>query len=414
MTSCLISAASLIILLSVPLQAQIESRAQQLDLLRRDKVARLWPERQSAFVNLINKYVERGGFEDSAKGANGFEPAVLGGMRSGNGFAYGVGYRRSDLWHDRVDFRLTARGTTEQAYMFDFRGALKKLETERAFVDFYAKFENSPLMDYYGPGPESKKSNRTSYRLEDTELDLRAGYRPTRHLSAAARVGGYFVNTGRGRRSGFPSTDEIFDPQVTPGLLEQTKFFRWGGTLRFDYRDNPSGPRRGGNYYLRFTRYSDRSLRKHTFNRLVGFAEQYLPYHNDTRVIALRLEGATAFVDEGSGQTVPFYLQPTLGGNGRLRGFARYRFYDQTSVLATLEHRWYVFTGLDAAVFVETGKVAPRNGLLNLNELEWSGGISLRFKINKNFFMRLDNAVSREGYRWMLTFGDVFGRENRW
>jgi hypothetical protein len=49
-----------------------------------------------------------------------------------------------------------------------------------------------------------------------------------------------------------------------------------------------------------------------------------------------------------------------------------------------------------------------------LNELEWSGGISLRFKINEKFFMRFDQAVSREGYRWMWTFDDVFGREQRW
>ena len=144
------NAAVLVILLSLPVQAQIESRTEQLELLRRDKVTRLRPERQSEFVNLVNKYVERGLFEDPGKGSNGFQPAVLGGMRAGNGFSYGVGYRRSDLWRDHADFRFTARGTPQNAYMFDFRFALSKLQTERGFLDFYAKFENSPQMDYYG------------------------------------------------------------------------------------------------------------------------------------------------------------------------------------------------------------------------------------------------------------------------
>ena len=397
-----------------PLHGQIGSRAEQLEILRRDKVARLWPERQSEFVKLANKYVERGLYEDPGKGANGFQPMVLGGMRSGNGFSYGVGYRRSDLWRDRVGFRITARGTMAGAYMFDFLGEFPKLKTQKAFVDYYVKYENSPKMDYYGPGSDSEKANRTSYRLEDLEADVRAGYQLTNHFSAAARAGGYFANTGRGGLEGFPSTDDIFDPSQTPGLFEQADFFRWGGALRYDYRDNLNEPSRGGHYYLRFTQYSDRTLQRHSFKRMIGFAEQYIPYHNDTRVIALRLAGVTAFTDKGSGQTVPFYLQPTLGGNNRLRGFDRYRFYDATSVLAVIEHRWYVFSGLDAAVFLETGKVAPRNGLLNVNDLEWSGGISLRFKLRDNFFMRVDNAVSRESYRIMLTFGDVFGREKRW
>jgi outer membrane protein assembly factor BamA len=346
-------------MLTVPAHAQIETRAQQLELLRRDKVARLWPERQSEFVNIVNKYVERGLLEDPGQGATGFQPAVLGGMRAGNGLSYGVGYRRTDLWRDRADLRFTARGTPRKAYMFDLRGAISSLQTERAFFDFYAKYENSPRMDYYGPGPASKESDRTSYRLEDTELDLRAGYRLTENFSAAARVGGYFVNTGPGRRPGFPSTDDFFGPVRTPGLLEQTNFLRWGGTLQFDYRDNPQGPRRGGNYYLRFTKYSDRSLRQYSFNRVVGFAEQYFPYHNDTRAVAVRLEGVTAFVDRGKGQRVPFYLQPTLGGNGRLRGFNPYRFYDQTAVLATVEHRWYVFSGLDAGICRDWQSCAP-------------------------------------------------------
>ena len=59
-------------------QGQIKSRKQQLEILRRDKVARLWPERQSQIVGLVNKYTEQGLFDDPSKGSNGFQPVVLG------------------------------------------------------------------------------------------------------------------------------------------------------------------------------------------------------------------------------------------------------------------------------------------------------------------------------------------------
>ena len=63
-------------------QGQIKSRRQQLEILRRDKVSRLWPERQSQIVNLVNKYAEQGLFDDPSQGSNGFQPVVLGRMDS--------------------------------------------------------------------------------------------------------------------------------------------------------------------------------------------------------------------------------------------------------------------------------------------------------------------------------------------
>ena len=387
-------------------QGQIKSRKQQQEILRRDKVARLWPERQSQIVGLVNKYTEQGLFDDPSKGSNGFQPVVLGGMRADNGFTYGVGYRRSDLWRDRIGFRTTARATLAKSTLFDFYLDSPKLNRGRAFVDFYAKYENSPTMSYYGQGQDSLEENQTSYRLEDTDLTVTGGYRFTDWLSVALQAGGYFVHTGEGTRE--PSIDEKF-----PGLRQNVDYFRWGWAAQVDFRDNPGAPRRGGNYYVRFRQYSDRSGRRaHSFRRIVGFAEQYFPYHNDTRVVALRVEAMTAFSSDG--QSVPFYLQPYLGGNNRLRGFEPYRFTDQTSFFAVAEHRWYVFSGLEAGVFAETGKVAPRNGVLNLSNLKWDGGVSLRFKLFDSFFMRVDNAFSTEGWRFIFTFTELFGRQDRW
>jgi len=123
-------------------------------------------------------------------------------------------------------------------------------------------------------------------------------------------------------------------------------------------------------------------------------------------VIALQIAGQLAWAQEG--QTVPFYLQPTIGGNKTLRGFARYRFYGQSAVHMAVEHRWYVFSGMHAAAFFEAGKVAAKASQINFHELEYAGGIGLRFTVQDTVITRLDGAVSREGVRFMWTFSNMW------
>ena len=217
-------------------QGQIQTRKQQLEILRRDKVARLWPERQSQIVDLVNKYTEQGFLDDPSQGSNGFQPIVLGGMRSDNGFTYGIGYRRSDLFRDRLGVRATARGSLAKSTLFDLSVNSPRLNSGRAFVDFYAKYENSPTMSYYGQGQDSLEENQTSYRLEDTDLGVTGGFRLTDWLKVSGRAGGYFVHTGEGTRE--PSIDTLF-----PGLRQNVDYFRWDWAAQADYRDNPSAPR---------------------------------------------------------------------------------------------------------------------------------------------------------------------------
>jgi outer membrane protein assembly factor BamA len=386
---------------------QATSRAGQMEQIRTDKQARLWPEHTPGLVKRLNDFTERGLLEGarSGKGTNGLQ-LVLGGMRSGNGTTFGVGYRRSDLWNERLSFRATARGTPKLAYMFDLQVESPRLNSDRFDLKFYTKYENSPQMDYYGPGPDSSKSNRTSFRLEDIAASVEGRVRIWRKLYVGATGGVYAANTTKGQRGGVPSTEEVFDPGRTPGLLEQSRFLLAGGFLEYDWRDNPRGPRNGGHYYARHLRYWDQQLGLHSFHRLETGAEHYIPYWNRTRVIALQAHAIGSWTE--AGQTVPFYLEPTLGGNQLLRGFQRYRFYDQSAFHAAVEHRWHVLSNMHAALFFEGGKVAPKVSQLNFHRLEYSGGIGFRFTIQNSVIMRIDNAVSREGYRFMWTFSNMW------
>ena len=89
--------------------------------------------------------------------------------------------------------------------------------------------------------------------------------------------------------------------------------------------------------------------------------QQFLPYFNETRVLALFVSARFAIRGRDD-RVVPFYLLPKLGGNFALRGFNQYRFHDNNAFIAGIEHRWYAFTGLEMAAFVDAGKTVSNKG----------------------------------------------------
>ncbi len=383
-------------------QAQPKTRAEEIDLARREKIARLWPERESPMVDIANGLVERGLLDDSqGAGANGFQ-VVLGGMRSGQGASFGIGYRRTDIWNDRLAYRVTARGTLETAWMLDAELDFPKLRSERGYIKLYSKFESSPQMDYYGQGIDSSQDDRTSYSFDTLSFDGSAAYELFNNFRVGISGGFLDAATGTGRNE--PSTEEVFNP---PGLGENTWYMHYAGFVLYDYRDHPGGPRSGGFYAVRYRKYSDRGLDKFSFSQPEFEFQQYFPYFNKTRVLAVRAKLLLSYADEGK-NVVPFYLQPKLGGNDDLRSFARYRYYDNNYLIVNVEHRWYAFTGLDVALFADAGTVAPVRHEVDFSDVRFSGGIGLRFRLQNTVIMRIDFAFGDEGARFMWTFSDIF------
>ena len=377
-------------------------------MARRDKLARLWPERESPIVRQANALVERGfreGIEDGY-GANGPQ-VVLGGMRSGHGMSFGAGYRKTDIWGERIGVRTTGRLTFQGAYMVDAQVTLQSLEFDRSFFNIYSKYEKSPRMDFYGLGPRSRLDDRSSYLLEDLSSDAQFGVTLSEHWRIGGTAGYVATDTGQGRRPGVPSTTDRFTQQEAPGIgLGWIDFVRGGAFLAFDTRDTPSGTRRGGVYGVRWRRYNDLTDDLFDFQQTELEFQRYLPYFNETRVVAVRAAAVMSFQDEN--QFVPVFFMSTLGGNDDLRGFQRYRYHDNHSVFVSVEHRWYVFRGLDMAVFADAGEVIPQKASLKLSDVDVSWGVGFRTRLRDAVIMRTDIATGREGVRAMWTFSDIF------
>ena len=393
-----------------PLGAQPTSRTEEIQQARREKAAQAQPEELSKAETRLNSIVDSHIIERLATGFHGLT-LRMGGLPTGQGFALGPQYLRQDLANGNLTFRTSAAGTSGGGLVIDLQVTLPKLFDERLFIDFYAAQRNLPKIDYFGQGPDSAEGSRTNFRLEELSRDFTVGYRPFRHglrrpLSIGFTGGSLEVNTGPGSREDIAQTADVFTPQNTPCLDDQTDYLRAGFFAQFDYRDNPFGARKGGNYLARFTYYDDRELALHDFRVLHLEAQQFIPFFNDRRVIALRARTMMTFTN--GAQTVPFYLQPVVGGSDDVRGFRPYRFYDNNSIVANAEYRWEAFTGLDAAVFFDAGKAVPKTSQLNFHDLEATAGFGFRFNVQNATFLRIDVGFSHERTIIWLKFGNIF------
>lgn len=340
-------------------------------------------------------------------GWKGFAPTI-GGMVNGSGFAGGLQFLRADLWGGKFVVRSSGRVSTRDYQLFDAEVGLPRLLNDRSYFDVYVRHRNYAQLPYYGPGPGSRREGRSNYRLEDTSYDLSTGFRPTPRVRLGV-TGGYLqMNVGPGTDRRFVSSERIYSPRQTPGIDVQSNFLRGGVLAHVDLRDNPYGPRSGGQYYGRFDYYDDRDFQRFSFRRLTAEAQQFFPLFNKKRVIALRAKTTLSY--PGPGQQTPFYLQPSLGSADDLRGFRPFRFYDNNNFVMNGEWRWEILSGVEGALFADAGKVFPQPGHLNFKRLERSYGGGLRFRGPNNgaLVMRMDVAASREGIQFWFVFNDLF------
>jgi outer membrane protein assembly factor BamA len=220
-------------------------------------------------------------------------------------------------------------------------------------------------------------------------------------------VGRYLTNNVyRGHDDRFTPTEDLYTERTTPGIQLQSDFFQGGGFIQYDWRDNPGGPRSGGNYLAQYSSFSDLRRSLFSFDRVDLEAQQYIPFFNQRRVFAFR--GRIEATSPHDGSRVPFYLQPTLGGSEDLRGFRPFRFYDNNALILNGEYRWEIFSGLDMALFADAGQVFDDWHKINMGNLKTDAGFGFRFNVRNDVFLRIDTAFSSEGFQIWVKFNNVF------
>jgi len=379
------------------------TRVEEIERARAAKEATLRPDEVSGAERFFRDLKEKKWLERFTGGYNGFR-IKLGNMVTGGGFAIGPEYFREDFFRGNLTTRASAQFSTRGYSKYEAETSLPRLLGDHLVLSLVGSHRNYGGINYYGPGPDSVLTGRTNYRLEDTSVDGIAILKPVRHVKLGGSVGGLWVNVGPGNDSRFASTDKTY-PGL-PGLDRQTDHLRTSVFGQFDYRDNPDGPKAGGNYVIQYSWYEDKDLGLFGFRRMDLDFQQYLPFLNKTHRLALRAKGT--FTESDNQQTTPFYLQPFLGGSDDLRGFRPFRFSDRNKVVYNAEYQWEIFSGLDGALFFDAGKVMPRRKQLAFSQLETSAGFGLRFNARNATFIRIDVGFSHEGFQVWFKFNDVF------
>jgi outer membrane protein assembly factor BamA len=386
-------------MVSEPQQPSAEpTRAAELRIARELKAQDLRPPVRTFLENGLYEFKERRIMERFQAGLYGFHP-VIGGMQTGSGFALGTSYSKDG-------FQASTQGSLNGYQKHELRFSVPRLLSDRVFADIHTTYRNYPQEDFFGTGSDSRAEDRANYRLEDISYGGEVGFRLKEHVKAGTHLRWIKTNVGAGTDARFPSITSVFDVTDLPGVDQQPSYLQTGAFLEVDYRDEPANPRAGGRYMAKWSSFQDRKVGLYDFSRYDIEVQQYIPFFNHRRVIALR--GKTTLTRTAEGQEIPFFILPAMGGSEDLRGFTEFRFRDRNLLLLNAEYRWEAFSGLDLALFADAGQVAPRARQLDLGELKTAAGAGFRFNTAKNVFLRFDVGFSKEGSRVFMKFGHVF------
>jgi hypothetical protein len=362
----------------------------------------------AVFTRLVNwtdhEVNQNGGPHD------GFYPE-FGNTITGSGWiSAGPGYRH-EILNGRARLNASAAVSWKFYKMAQARFELPHLAHDRLLIGAQTLYQDMLQVNYFGLGNDSLQSNRSGYRLDETDVLGYAVVHPREWLSINGR-GGWIhqaeLSTMTGWSVPYPNTQQIFTDATAPGLSQQPAFIHADVSIAADTRNYAGHPTSGGLYRATVATYSDRNYGKYSFRRYDVEASQFLPIVEDNWVIALR--GWAVFSDTSAGNTVPFYLLPSLGGKNTLRGYYDYRFHDRDMEVFNVESRWGLFTHLDTALFFDAGKVAPQASDLGFTALKTSYGVGFRVHNRQATVGRVDLGHSREGWRVVVKFSDPFKR----
>jgi outer membrane protein assembly factor BamA len=380
------------------------TRAAILQQQRQEKSQQLHPYQRTGVESALYDLKDKRLLERFQAGYKGFHP-MLGGLSTGSGFALGTQFLKTNIG-GVLDFQASGQASLLGYQRYKLGLSARELANRRLFLTFEFTQNNAPQEDFFGLGSGSSTDDRTNFRLETTQYAGTAGVRPFMKLEVGAHGGVLNTNVGHGTDKMFGSVEEVFGSDAAPGLERQPHYGFAGAFVKLDSRDQPGNPRSGGLYRVEGTYFNDRTQGSYSFRRVTAEVQQYIPFFNERRVIAFR--GKFEANDSNSGQQIPFFMMPTLGGSEDLRGYREFRFRDKDLLVMNLEYRWEAFSGLDLAVFGDAGNVYSNTNQIKLDKLKTSYGFGFRFNTERSVFWRIDIGFSPDGVRPFVKFNHVF------
>ena len=382
------------VLAQEPTTSPPQTRAEAIADERSAKVAELWPERQSPMVDRINALAERGLREglDSGRGANGAQ-LVFGGMRSGQGFSGGIGYRRSDFWQERLGYRVTARGTPSMAPTCSTSISTSRGCEPNARSCSGTRSSSTRRGSTTTASATSRpQENLTGYLYDDFTSDFNAAFEPARFLRLGV-TGGYLWRTPHGQGSEeLPPIDEVFPAESAARIRRGHASTRASACSPSWIRVIPGRVQRSG--LLLGARY--RGV-PGTWTKDVRLPPDRVRVPAVPAVLQRQPRrgaacGGSAVVPQGR-QRRAVVLSSRRSAATTTCAATRGTAFATPLLYLGVEHRWHVSSILDMAVFADAGKVVPLKREVDFDALHYSGGIGFRVRLRSAVVTRIDFAA---------------------
>jgi hypothetical protein len=260
---------------------------------------------------------------------------------------------------------------------------------------------------FFGLGPNTLKAGESSYTRVTGFGDVRWAWNITRNFN----VGPFFEIRGDEPElhalPGLPPTQVVYP--TAPGL-GGALLMRQGISIRYDTREGADYAEHGFSSEL-LGSVAEGLSGFEVFGELIWHS-RLLVRENSFMQLGSRLYVAQVF---GGGQNVPFYYQPSLGGELLLRGFPEDRFIDKGAWEVEVEqrirmfelHMFGVVSDWRIDPFVAAGQVYGLDAG-PFSHMRFSVGAGLRAWVHPNVLGRIDVAWAGEGPQAYVVLGYPF------
>lgn len=268
----------------------------------------------------------------------------------------------------------------------------------------FASHLDLPKLPYWGLGNDSLQRNRQLYGLQDTAVSAALDWPFPHGFALGGELAGLWYVPEVS--SGFGS---VYDDTTAPGLHTTTTYVRPRVSLSWSFPDRGVLSGFSTNAVVTYAFHGAVSGGDFSFNRVEG--RWKIGYGFDPIIGSVRFSARFLVSDPLARNSVPFYLQPTLGGadindENNLRGYSNYRFRDRSLVAYEASYERQIWDPIGIRIFGQFGKVGGDLSDLGFNSLKSSAGFSLTFRLG-------GAAVAELSFGWSKPSGlHVYGSGN--
>ncbi|MBI4223625.1 MAG: BamA/TamA family outer membrane protein, partial [Deltaproteobacteria bacterium] len=277
----------------------------------------------------------------------------------------------------------------------------------RLDVDAELQYMQDPFERFFGFGPGTPESNESNFVSHLWFWKGRVAYEILPKFDVQLEEKWLRMNLNPRAITSLNNTATFF-----AGNNEVVSSNQWTNRLSliWDTRDSRQFPKQG-HYVETFGLFVPPSFDSNPFYSGYGFIGKEIFTLGERFTTVLRLTADQLF-----GDTVPFYMQTSLGGENDLRSFVERRFTGRGRVLFDVEERILVksFTIMKAKFdlsldpFFAVGQVFNQWGQVALDNLQPVGGLGFRALVPPAVVGRVDFAVGTEGINVYTTLNYPF------